>query len=522
MEKRECDDIERVLSIVSKALSVRQISKERILETQIINQLNLNVITTLDENKIIKNLESAARQMLNTEHIYLFYVKDDTAIGSEHQFKLTEIPKGIFTRIFDIHHMFTLRKDTYFSKVILGSSNTHKLLCLPFTVKTTVRGFFIIFDKKIEKRQRFAITRLKFLTNQAALALERIDLFRALKRAVAESQSLQDLIKLMLSSIDISSLFKEILERAQKLLGFKRILFSLYEKNNSSFCRITGVGISQRMLKRAQAIHPPLEVINDLFSNRFRISNSYYIPSADIKKAGTKIRKYKLYRSPVKQCRIGQIWDPGDIFISPIYSKTRELVGLLSLDLPVNNRIPSYEKTKLLETFGDFLGMVIENAQLFEKIERLSNTDEMTGVYNYRFLREKISLLTRQKKLRRLALVMIDLDKFKHYNDKYGHLYGDEILRKFSHVLLDMVDDKAFVIRYGGDEFIILLENTPLRKARSLARKIQIHLRDHSIVKGKIPLNFSYGIALYPTHGSDLGELIDHADRSLYRQKQKK
>jgi diguanylate cyclase (GGDEF)-like protein len=306
----------------------------------------------------------------------------------------------------------------------------------------------------------------------------------------------------MISSLDLLSLSTEILQRAQKFLGFKRILFSIFDQELQSFRRISGVGISAKRLKAAQAVHPPLEAIMELFNNHYRISNSYYIPAKDAKIISKKIQRYELYRSTPLKNRIRELWDPGDIFISPIYSKDREIVALISLDMPMSNLVPTLSKVKLLETFGDFLGMAIENSQLFEKIERLSNTDEMTGVHNYRF--------------------MIDLDNFKAYNDNFGHLYGDEVLRMFSKCLVDAIGKRGYVVRYGGDEFIILLPKTHKRSGKMLIDRIGSYPEKKVICRGHKPCGFSYGIAVYPKNGLNLGSLIDYADRLLYQQKDEK
>lgn len=522
ISKMQHRDIQNLLSIMAKALSMRQISKDRIIETQIINQLNLNLITILDANKIIENLERAARKMLGTENILIFYLMNDRAIGSCKTVKISDIPRSVFNQLFHTRQIFTIRKkNPFLSKKIISSNSGQKTTFIPFMIKNKVRGFFVLFDDIVRTKRNFAITRLKFLANQAALAIERIDLFRTLNRTLRESQGLQELTKIMLSTLDLSSLFNEILQRAQKFLGFERILFSLYDPQSKCFRRITGVGISAKKLKEAKSVSPPFEIISELFHNRYRISNSYYIPAKDAVEIGKKVLKYELYKSSPSKQRIGMLWDPGDIFISPIYSKDREPVALLSLDKPISNLIPSTQKVKLLEAFGDFLGMAIENAQLFEKIEKLSNTDEMTGVYNYRFLREKIASLIKEN-VTPITLVMIDLDSFKEYNDQFGHLYGDEILGIFSEILVNVVDKRGYVIRYGGDEFIVLLPSISLKICKKLINKTSGFLSTHKIIKGEAPISFSYGIAVYPDNGSNLGDLIDCADKLLYEAKAEK
>ncbi|MBN2619575.1 diguanylate cyclase [candidate division WOR-3 bacterium] len=522
MDTRERTSILTILKMMGKTIQMRNVSKERIVETQIINQLNLNVTTALDEHKIVTTLETAARKMLGIDDIYLFYIINDVATGSKLTLHLTDIPKKTYDQLFRIQQIFTLRmRNNNFTRMGTIHARSTMMTFIPFTIKNELRGFFIIFKDILKKNKTYGITRLRFLANQAALAIERIDLFRALNRTLKESQGIQELVKIMLSSVDLSSLFNEILQRAQKILGFNRILFSLLDPKSDCFKRVAGVGISASKFKRAQAVHPPRATMESLFLNRFRISNSYHIPARAVDSIKSNIKAYELYSRPRPRYRLAQIWDPGDIFISPVYSKSRALVAILSLDKPMNNLVPTIEQVRLLETFGDFFGMAIENAQLFEKIEKLSNTDELTGILNYRFLREHIQTLI-EKARTPFTLVLIDLDDFKLYNDRFGHVHGDEVLHSFAQNLTAWVGKRGYVVRYGGDEFILLFPNMSAAQTKRIMQGIQRNITRRMKAKRSTLINFTFGTASFPAHGHDLGSLIDRADNILYERKAKK
>ncbi len=510
--------IQNAIDLISKILAMRQISKNRILETQIINELNLNVITSLNERKIIGTLEKSARKMLNNERIWLYYLIEDSLIGSQTQFKIKHIPATIYFKLFRGQQIFTSTNRIKILKQLCDNDDIAKVMTfIPFSIKNHFRGFFVVGDDILNKRKSFDITRLRFLANQAALAIERIDLFQTLNRALRESHGIQELIKIMISTLDIETLFNEILQRAQKILGFGRILFSMYEPSTNTFRRVTGVGIPSSVLNKAKKTNPPFETINALFHNRYRILNSFYIPAGSDDLNLKALKKYQLFSSPNIKKKYNEVWDSGDIFISPIYNKDRELVAILSLDQPSTNLAPHIEKVKLLETFGDFLGMAIENAQLFSKIENLSNTDELTGVHNYRFLRETVADLI-NKGNKNITLTMIDLDNFKEYNDQYGHLRGDQILKLFSQLLVKIVNQRGYIVRYGGDEFIILLPAGNRVTANKIVKEV-----NHQLSKTQVEefhgLKFSSGTACYPKNGDELGGLIDHADNLVYSEK---
>jgi len=226
---------------------------------------------------------------------------------------------------------------------------------------------------------------------------------------------------------------------------------------------------------------------------------------------------YELYRSPKPKPRASNLWMNGDVFLHPVYAKNRELIALLSLDQPESGLIPALTKVKLLESFGDSLGLMIEKNRLFTEVAELSQTDEMTGLYNYRFMRDKVHALI-EDRVSPIAFVFIDLNNFKAYNDRYGHLSGDEVLRNFSRLLERVVHHRGFAARYGGDEFILILPGTDRRTAETVVTRVK-RMADADPIA--VPVGFCHGLSIYPEEGTDFDALIDHADRFLYQQKER-
>lgn len=516
--KNQVREVQDLLNAFGKSFSAQQIAKERILETQIINELNLNITTTMDERKILRQIETAARRMTGIDRIFLFCIRDDRLITADRHWELKQLPRQTINFLFSQRHLINIKTDSVRPLMPGITVDAKECLFIPCMIKNQIHAFFLYPDDPSSGNRTYALTRLKFLANQGALALERVELFRALNQALQESHGLQEISKVMLSTFNLSSFLNEWLKRTQKLLGFKKILCSLYNPEARCFDRFGAVGISTKKFKASQRIHPPLERITALFQEKFMISNSYYIPLDQVDK---EIQTYELYRSPSPKPRKGNFWVNGDVLIHPVYTKNHELLALLSLDQPVNNLIPSPSKIKLLEAFGDFLGLMVENNRLFGEVEKLSHTDDMTGLYNYRFLRDKVmSLITGN--VSPIALLFIDLDGFKRYNDRYGHLQGDEVLKRFSGILRQAVGGHGFATRYGGDEFIIVLPHFKTKKAVKVANRVSSLINEANLaIPATIPVSFSYGLALYPDDGPDFGTLIDHADKFLYQRKQR-
>ncbi len=142
--------------------------------------------------------------------------------------------------------------------------------------------------------------------------------------------------------------------------------------------------------------------------------------------------------------------------------------------------------------------------------------DELTGVYNRRYL--NLILERELARTRRygdtLSILILDLDNFKEINDAYGHLEGDKSLIKFAGILRESARDADTIVRYGGDEFVIIAPSTNYDGAYTLAKRILNNLAKVNTPIG--PLSASIGIATYPDNGTDFKSLFEYADRCLY------
>jgi diguanylate cyclase (GGDEF)-like protein len=154
------------------------------------------------------------------------------------------------------------------------------------------------------------------------------------------------------------------------------------------------------------------------------------------------------------------------------------------------------------------------------ELERLAITDPLTGLYNRRFFQSRLGVeIERAKRYDRvLSLVMLDIDNFKEVNDQRGHQFGDRVLAEVGKILRENVRASDIVCRYGGEEFAVLLPETPLEQAGRTAEKLRTCLKD-GFRKGRdrVYLTVSLGVASCPSAGvGDEIELVRRADAALY------
>ncbi len=180
----------------------------------------------------------------------------------------------------------------------------------------------------------------------------------------------------------------------------------------------------------------------------------------------------------------------------------------------------------LMYVVGWFIGGLTNlEAKSREYLIEIANTDILTGLYNHRYFQEMLrDCFSKEVSTDNpLSLLLMDIDYFKNYNDNFGHVAGDEVLKKFGNILKASVQKPGFVARYGGEEFVIVLPGHNSEEALKKAEEIKNTINSHKFYGeehqpgGKVTV--SCGIATSPAHAATPKDLIKHADSALYRAK---
>jgi diguanylate cyclase (GGDEF)-like protein len=177
---------------------------------------------------------------------------------------------------------------------------------------------------------------------------------------------------------------------------------------------------------------------------------------------------------------------------------------------------------ELLENLGQQAALALDNAKHHANVEAQSHLDSLTGVFNHGYLLEILNREAAREPLDHtpLSLIMLDIDYFKHYNDNYGHLVGDQVLTLLTDAIRTHIDSNDAIGRWGGEEFAIILANTSGPQALVVAERIRQTMSNLSLQgrDGKhLPVpTVSQGIAVFPQETDDVNRLIDLADQRLY------
>jgi len=198
-----------------------------------------------------------------------------------------------------------------------------------------------------------------------------------------------------------------------------------------------------------------------------------------------------------------------------------QVIGMIALDR-AEVRPYTAEEVQLATTFANQAAIAIENAQLYQKTQRLAITDGLTGLYNrrhfYELLEREVEAVNRYGDY--LSLIMLDIDDFKAYNDTRGHVAGDALLRELAHLLTRDIRKVDIAARYGGDEFVLFFPHTDKKRSVPLAERIRKSVEEYELY-GEGEITISLGVSTCPEDAVEPEALVKAADDALLEAKKR-
>lgn len=361
----------------------------------------------------------------------------------------------------------------------------------------------------------------------AARAVEVEALRRSEERLQALSMRLrrvQEMGQALHLELDVAGIAQLVVDGVCAALGYGLAALNLIDDLDRSLAeqRIQPVAVAGLTAEDATvflAQDAPASDVLTLWRAEFQVSRSYVLPAAC---AAALMGTTALPRVvPVLTTTAVGGWQAGDeLFVPLVERRTGRFMGFLSLDAPVDGRRPDAAVIDVLEIVADQVALALENSRLYEQAQTLARRDPVTGLANHRAVWEAldVALVGRAG----TAVLLLDVDNFKHVNDTHGHLVGDDLLRAVGTCILSCLREGDVAGRQGGDEFTVVLPGMDRATADGVAARIARAIAAYPSVDAEgaaVPLTVSIGVAATPEDGRTLQALLAVADARMYAYK---
>jgi len=378
---------------------------------------------------------------------------------------------------------------------------------IPLRFQDRRLGVFSVLGQRGQQFSRDDIGLLASIGRQVSIALENSRLYTETRRKAQEFEALYQVSRTMASTLDLQNILTRISETVSSLLQAQAMALMLLGPDGRTLSTVAGYNLFDEAPTRTA-------------DARWGASPSLVAVREKRPVMVSDVRTDDIYGPWLKTARERGFTS---FLAIPLVVQDRAL-GCMNLYM-IEHHDFAPDEIQLLSTFASQAAVSIENARLFEETRQLAITDPLTGLANHRQFYDQLDREFRraQRYQRPLTLLMLDLDRFKAFNDRHGHLAGDHALRETADVLRQNARSVDILARYGGEEFAIILPETDMLRGASHAERIRSAVASHVFLSQETGLEHqvtvSIGVAALSPTLQKIEELVHDADQALYRAK---
>ena len=380
-----------------------------------------------------------------------------------------------------------------------------EFMLIHVAVASTLTLFVLYSDMHLFFLRQWFLDTLVYLFIGIAVNRE-VDAIRKVQRHNEEMTALSHISTSLTKTLDLSELTSQVVDH----------IFSLFQADGCTIYLMEDGNKSLRVISARESQSDP-EILAQILNSHPRVGFGMV---GSVAATGEPILSGNAELDPRATHIPGTPFDDESVMGIPLKAEgeTFGVLWVYKLSLDAFNE----EDLQLAQIFANQVSVALANARLYEHVRSLSATDGLTGLLNSRSLLDLTERALNHALVTEgcVSLFFIDCDDFKGINDRFGHPVGDQFLRFFAIILLEGIREGDVVIRYAGDEFVILLPDTDLAAATSVGERLIEIIRIRTMEDNpSLHTTVSMGLATYPEHAVSAEDLIKHADDALYASK---
>ncbi|HEY7024851.1 MAG TPA: diguanylate cyclase [Candidatus Limnocylindrales bacterium] len=378
----------------------------------------------------------------------------------------------------------------------------HSMLVVPLHYESRVSGLICLIARGAHRFDDDDLRLIQILSDQAAVAIENARLLQGRDELVHELAGMLEISQAAGSAQDEGPLAALLASRLLRLTRMDGAVVARWEEGSTVMRAVARDGMSGDA--------KTIDVTDSPGRRQALREGKPVVIQADDTEYGTESTELHLIGAQT-------------LLLLPLNAGGRT-IGLIEMVSRSERRVPGTAEIQACEAMASLAATGMEKVQVLQQLRDAADIDLVSGVHNHRYLQERLrqEIARSARSHAPLAVLMLDLDKFKPINDKHGHADGDRVLRNIAATISAHVRSNDIVARYGGDEFVVVMPDTPSDRAEQVARRVVggVLQQQHELTdRSRVTVGVSAGLSFYPHDGRNSAQLLQAADAAMYEAK---